>query len=35
MLFIGKADDYWLDTPFVFQYKFPDGTVVFNVAEGK
>jgi len=35
MLFVGKGDDFWLDTPFVFQTKFPDGTVAFSAAEGK
>jgi 4-amino-4-deoxy-L-arabinose transferase-like glycosyltransferase len=33
-VFIGKPDDFWLDTPLIFQAKFPDGTVAFSVAEG-
>ncbi len=34
-LFIGKGDDFWLDTPHPFQIKFPDGTTAFSAAEGK
>ena len=35
MLFIGKGDDFWLDTPYVFRLDFPDGTAAFRAAEGK
>jgi 4-amino-4-deoxy-L-arabinose transferase-like glycosyltransferase len=34
-LFIGKGDDFWLDTPHPFEIKFPDGTTAFSAAEGK
>lgn len=34
-LFIGKGDDFWLDTPHPFEIKFPGGTTAFVAAEGK
>lgn len=34
-LFIGKGDDFWGDTPHVFEIEFPDGTVSFSASEGK
>ena len=35
MLYVGKGDDFWGDTPHPFEIKFPDGTVAFSVSEGK
>ncbi len=35
MLYVGKGDDFWGDTPHPFEIKFPDGTTAFNVSEGK
>lgn len=34
-LFIGKADDFWGDTPRALEVKFPDGTTAYIAAEGK
>jgi 4-amino-4-deoxy-L-arabinose transferase-like glycosyltransferase len=35
MLFIGKADHFWGDTPRAFEVRFPDDTMSFMGAEGK
>lgn len=35
MVFIGKGDDFWLDTPHPLSIYFPDGTPAFHVSEGK
>lgn len=35
MLYIGKGDDFWLDTPHPFEIILPDGTYGFRAAEGK
>ncbi len=35
MVFIGKGDDFWLDTPHPLSLDFPDGTPAFRVSEGK
>lgn len=35
MVFIGKGDDFWLDTPHPLSINFPDGTAAFRVSEGK
>jgi 4-amino-4-deoxy-L-arabinose transferase-like glycosyltransferase len=35
MLYIGKGDDFWLDTPHPFEVILPDGTYGFRAAEGK
>lgn len=35
MVFIGKGDDFWLDTPHPLSIDFPDGTPAFRVSEGK
>ena len=35
MVFIGKGDDFWLDTPHPLSINFPDGTAAFHVSEGK
>lgn len=35
MVFIGKGDDFWLDTPHPLSINFPDGTPAFRVSEGK
>ncbi len=35
MLYIGKADDFWPDTPHPFEVKFPDGTTSLSASEGK
>ena len=32
-LFVGKADDFWSDTPIRTQIKFPSGDVAFNIVE--
>ncbi len=34
-LYIGKADDFWVDTTYLKQIKFPDGSVAFNIVEGQ
>jgi len=34
-LYIGKADDFWVDTNYLKQIKFPDGSVAFNIVEGQ
>jgi 4-amino-4-deoxy-L-arabinose transferase-like glycosyltransferase len=34
-LFVGKADDFWGDTPRALEVKFPDGTTAYIAAEGK
>lgn len=34
MVFIGKGDDFWLDTPHPLSVYFPDGTPAFHVSEG-
>lgn len=34
-LYIGKADDFWADTTYLKQIKFPDGSVAFNIVEGQ
>ena len=35
MLYVGKGDDFWLDTPHPFEINFPDGTSAFSISEGK
>ncbi len=35
MVFIGKGDDFWLDTPHPLSISFPDGTAAFHISEGK
>ncbi len=35
MVFIGKGDDFWLDTPHPLSINFPDGTAAFHISEGK
>jgi len=34
-LYIGKSDDFWADTTYLKQIKFPDGTTAFNIVEGQ
>jgi len=34
-LYVGKADDFWLDTNYLKQIRFPDGSVAFNLVEGQ
>lgn len=34
-LYVGKADDFWNDTRYLKQVKFPDGSVAFNLVEGQ
>lgn len=34
-LYIGKSDDFWIDTTYAKQIKFPDGTTAFNLVEGQ
>ena len=34
-LYIGKSDDFWVDTTYLKQVKFPDGTTAFNIVEGQ
>lgn len=34
-LYVGKSDDFWVDTTYLKQIKFPDGGVAFNIVEGQ
>jgi hypothetical protein len=34
-LYIGKSDDFWVDTTYLKQIKFPDGSTAFNIVEGQ
>lgn len=34
-LYVGKSDDFWVDTVYAKQIKFPDGTTAFNLVEGQ
>lgn len=34
-LYVGKSDDFWVDTVYAKQINFPDGTTAFNLVEGQ